>query len=261
MISLELKRVWASIYFCDKDEKFNKLAIETVPRVNNLSYSKDFNIDEIFADIISTASNPNFTFGGGLDAYLQKRFGLKDAEKYTVVKGDHKIWQVFFNITCDENIKSDKWLVLEAYRRYFAYCREHELKNIVVTGFGCGIAGVSREDAVAMLSLAIDLELSADNHYGMRVANFFKFIGPYMSNRNIQYKLGLNCDTKHQFASEGSCVPGGLYFARKDFLDFAKPGFLARVTIPFDAKIVKDPGTSVEKWRADKIFIEEVMPV
>jgi hypothetical protein len=126
------------IMFCDK----NELLIEYLKNIfikKNITY-KVCDISEVSGDIISTASNPDFTFGGGLDLYLKNRFKLKKGKLGVVVKGDSKIKNIYYNITCDKDIKTEFNIVYEAYKRYFEYCKTQKINNIIVTGFGNGIA-------------------------------------------------------------------------------------------------------------------------
>ena len=54
----------------------------------------------------------------------------------------------------------------------------------------------------------------------------------------------------------GSCVPGGIYFAREDILAFISYGpWIRTVTLPDDARWVEDPDKNIKKWRADRVIL------
>jgi len=72
---------------------------------------------------------------------------------------------------------------------------------------------------------------------------------------DYQYKDGLNI-LKEEFNDnpKASCVPGGFYFTDYENLAkfFAYGIWIREVTIPEDARVVKDP--EGDKWRTDKII-------
>ena len=87
--------------------------------------------------------------------------------------------------------------------------------------------------------------------------NFYKILNENECHRGFQYGTGLNIDPI-PFQSKGSCVRGGIYFAREDILVFLNHGpWLRKVTLPSDARWVKDPEESPEKWRADRVILSE----
>ena len=85
---------------------------------------------------------------------------------------------------------------------------------------------------------------------------YFRLTNQTETHNGFQYKTGLNVDT-HLFAESGSCVPGGLYFARKDIFAFigVETYYVRAVTIPDDARWLRDPGSGAEKFRADRIVL------
>ena len=85
--------------------------------------------------------------------------------------------------------------------------------------------------------------------------NFYKVLNETECHYGLQFKTGLNVDPV-PFQKEGSCCPGGIYFAREDILAFLYHGpWLRKVTIPTDAEMVLDPGGEPEKWRASKVIL------
>jgi hypothetical protein len=84
---------------------------------------------------------------------------------------------------------------------------------------------------------------------------YYKILNKEEKHHGLQYRDGLNIDPL-SFAEEGTCVPGGIYFASKDIFAFLDYGIWIReVTIPDDAKMVRDPGCGPEKLRANKVIL------
>ena len=87
--------------------------------------------------------------------------------------------------------------------------------------------------------------------------NFYKILNEKEIHNSLQLKTGLNVDPV-PFKKEGSCCPGGIYFAREDILAFLYHGpWLRKVTVPTDAEMVLDPGKESKKWRASKVILGE----
>ena len=87
--------------------------------------------------------------------------------------------------------------------------------------------------------------------------NFYKILNEKEIHNSLQLKTGLNVDPV-PFKKEGSCCPGGIYFAREDILAFLYHGpWLRKVTVPTDAEMVLDPEKEPEKWRASKVILGE----
>jgi len=85
--------------------------------------------------------------------------------------------------------------------------------------------------------------------------NFYKILNEKEIHNSLQLKTGLNVDPV-PFKKEGSCCPGGIYFAREDILAFLYHGpWLRKVTIPTDAEMVLDPEKEPEKWRASRVIL------
>ena len=84
---------------------------------------------------------------------------------------------------------------------------------------------------------------------------YYKILNEEENHNGFQYKDGLNIDSV-PFQPKGSCVRGGIYFASKDILAFLDYGsWIREVTIPRDARWVKDPGDGPEKFRADRVIL------
>jgi len=85
--------------------------------------------------------------------------------------------------------------------------------------------------------------------------NYYKILNETECHNGFQFQDGLNIDTV-PFNPTGTCLEGGIYFSRKDILTFLNYGlWIRQVTIPEDARVYKDPESSPEKWKADKIIL------
>jgi hypothetical protein len=87
---------------------------------------------------------------------------------------------------------------------------------------------------------------------------YFKIFNETDNHNGFQYVDGLNIDDNpYNDDPNKSCVKGGFYFSDAEhiceFLHFGD--YVREVTIPADAKMVKDPDGN--KWRADKLFLHE----
>lgn len=83
----------------------------------------------------------------------------------------------------------------------------------------------------------------------------YKIVRADHTHNGFKYKRGLNIDPV-TFATEGSCVPGGLYFLNSlahldGFLSYGV--WLYEVEVPADAQCVPDPQGN--KYRASKLIL------
>lgn len=91
--------------------------------------------------VIVTASNTDFTMGGGWDACVKRWYPSECAR---VEKGiNQRIGNVIFTITVDKNLRATENLVREALR--FALDNVKDNETLLLTGLGTGIGGLSEE--------------------------------------------------------------------------------------------------------------------
>ena len=133
----------AKLFFMDKDT-FD-LSLSPIPFIV-------IPFDLSLVDVIHTASNPSFDMLWWRDLFLKKEFNCS-FEKELELKD-----KIVSLISVNDNRQSSKELVTTAYCKYFAYCKEHNLKNIWVVWLGCGIWWLSKEDTVECLIEAINYE-------------------------------------------------------------------------------------------------------
>jgi hypothetical protein len=92
--------------------------------------------------VIVSASNPNFTCGGGLDKAIMEH-GYKPPKKQGR-KGN-----IIWTITVDKEIKSSRELIKEAIK--FALSKINRNETLLLTGLGTGIGGLEVDDFVWIL--------------------------------------------------------------------------------------------------------------
>lgn len=98
---------------------------------------------DIFAErgVIVSASNPNFTMGGGLDALIARKYPKECAEARNTPGKNKRIGDVIFTITVDNKLKSNIMLVRKALN--FAKRNLKKNETLLVSGLGTGIGGLS----------------------------------------------------------------------------------------------------------------------
>ena len=95
--------------------------------------------DDIFNHkwVIVSASNPDFTFGGWLDALIAKKYPTECKEKQSKKGWNERIGNVIFTITVDNNLKSNKELIRDALVSIMMYWEEGE--TILLSWLGTSI--------------------------------------------------------------------------------------------------------------------------
>ena len=143
------------IIFFDKNKELCKLA-KSIPEIKVINGD----LSEIEADAISTASNPAFTFAGGLDSELNKRFNLKRKSWLDIQKGDDKIKNVVLNITVNRDLSTSKKLIRKAYINFFNLAHNKKWETIAVSGFGSGVGKLPISTVIEALREAVDMYLT-----------------------------------------------------------------------------------------------------
>lgn len=101
---------------------------------------------------IATASNPMFTFWWWLDWVLAKEFPeeIKQAKEFSFSNN------LFFTITVDNEIKTNKKII----ERALIWCFAYRNKNIIILGFGTGIGWLSEKIFLEILEKVLSADLS-----------------------------------------------------------------------------------------------------
>jgi len=129
-----------------------KSIVDKVSAIGITSICGDYfqEITKIPNHVICSASNPNFTFGGGFDLALNEHFPLYCYEKKKrSYIGNERIGNVCFVITVDDRINANKELVKEALQ--FATANTLPYETLCVMGLGTAIGRLSEVDFVEIL--------------------------------------------------------------------------------------------------------------
>ena len=109
---------------------------------------------DYFADIqpnevLITASNPMWSFGGGIDFLFKEKYPELVAEKQEKGGGMERIENIVFAITVDENYKATPKIIEKAIRFALSTLKEGEVLRL--SGIGTGIGGLTPAQFVATL--------------------------------------------------------------------------------------------------------------
>ena len=157
------------IIFCEKNKELLKKVKEVFKNeTNNLHCELIIETDVFKAKkkypnaLITTTSNPDFSMGGGLDALIKEKYPeqCKSPREFKFTK------DLFFTITVDKNIKSSKSIVQRALLGIYFASRKND---IIFTGLGTGIGGLSIDDFISELKKFVNANFRSAN---FRFANF-----------------------------------------------------------------------------------------
>jgi hypothetical protein len=129
----------------------NKSLVEKVKKLNIEATCADYFLESARTPypVLVTASNPNFTFGGGIDYHFKKNFPFYCQYKQQKGGGNERIGNINFCITVDENYKSNREMVKKAIEYSLTNLLENE--TLVLSGLGTGIGGLSEDEFVSIL--------------------------------------------------------------------------------------------------------------
>jgi len=140
----------------DKNEKLIALAEE---RGLNYEFGDIFEIAELLEErgehpVICSASNPKYTFGGGLDAEIVRRYPLecKNMQQEVAARpnvGPFRIGDVIFCVTVKEDLSADPYGIDSALQ--YAKNAVEEDETLLFTGMGCGIGGLDPKKFVGIV--------------------------------------------------------------------------------------------------------------
>jgi uncharacterized protein YjbI with pentapeptide repeats len=129
--------------------------------------------------LITTASNPNFNMAGGIDGIMANNYPdeIINAREFKFTDN------LFFTVTCNKELKTDKKIIQRALLGIYFASRKND---IIFTGLGTGVAGLSEDDFIDELKKFISVDFrSADFSY----ANFsyINFSYANFSSANFRY--------------------------------------------------------------------------
>lgn len=99
--------------------------------------------------VLMTASNPQWTFGGGIDRIFKERFPELVAQKQTSGGPMERIKNICFCITVDNTLRATKQSVIDALT--FAKQHTNDDETLVISGVGTGIGGLAVNDFIDAL--------------------------------------------------------------------------------------------------------------
>lgn len=99
--------------------------------------------------VITSASNPYFSFGGGLDAALKHHFPFYCKEKQIRQGGNERIGNLIFLVTVDFKLASNEQLVRDALE--FARYNTLPHETLCICGLGTLIGGLNEETFIHIL--------------------------------------------------------------------------------------------------------------
>ena len=156
----------SKLILCDSRESmYNKFKILADELSNKNRW--DLEIEAVHGDVfeiqkqnqgykICTASNPNFTFGGGLDLAIAQNF----PEEIGWAKEFSFTDNLFFLVTVNNSLQATKEILQRALVGVLGY--RHE--NLILTGIGTGIGGLSEDELVDLIRAdLICADLEGDN--------------------------------------------------------------------------------------------------
>ena len=135
------------IKFCDLNhnlvEKVGELGIESVcaDYFNEVCRTKQ--------PVMITASNPRWTFGGGVDFLFERNYPHLVGYKKMIGGENQRIGNICFCITVNNELKATKEQVKKAIE--FAILNTYEGETLLLSGVGTGIGQMSESDFVEVL--------------------------------------------------------------------------------------------------------------
>jgi len=123
------------LIFCD----LNHSLVEKVRALGIESYCDDYfrKSTEIPQAVLMTASNPQFSMGGGLDAKFAEYFPYYCQMKQMRGGGNERLGNIVFAVTVGNDYRANKEMVTSAIKYALEATKEGE--TLVLSGVGTGI--------------------------------------------------------------------------------------------------------------------------
>ena len=218
------------IIFIDRNKSLVskvKKAIEFLPKEWNVSAK----CGDIFKEdgVIVSASNHQFSMGGGLDALI--------AEKYPKECGDidrkdrnQRHGNIIFTITVGEDLKATHELVSGAIRFAFDNTRKNE--TVLISGLGTGIGGLDEGDFIWLFLAALcehfdygwGIKFTKKDSSDFRTGKMFYEVGKVLKQNDAE-KDGADCGVglhlgKSFIGAGNYAVPEKVFFCAYSKDDF-----------------------------------------
>lgn len=135
------------IKFCD----LNHNLVEKVKALGLDSVCADYFLEACRTKrpVLMTASNPRWTFGGGIDYLFKEKYPHLVSYKQAVGGGNERIGNICFCLTVNDQLKAERKTVKEAIE--FALENTAENETLLLSGVGTGIGMLSEDDFVGIL--------------------------------------------------------------------------------------------------------------
>ncbi len=135
----------------------NRQLIQAAKKVGLNAIWGDYFQDIQSNEVLITASNPKWTFGGGIDAVFAQKYPGLVGEKQDKGGGMERIKNVVFAITVDENYRATKEIVEKAVKFGLYTLKKKEVLRL--SGLGTGIGGLSIEEFIDILNSPLNKEI------------------------------------------------------------------------------------------------------
>lgn len=119
----------------------NRTLIQEIKKMGIEAKWGDYFADIQPNEVLMTASNPMWTFGGGIDALFMQNYNGWCSLKQEKGGGMERIGQIAFAITVNEDYKATEEIIESAIR--FALSTLEEGEVLRISGVGTGIGGFS----------------------------------------------------------------------------------------------------------------------
>ena len=151
------------IIFCDKNKELVAKVKEVIENNKNNLHCEL--IVDTSGDVLEckekhpdakivTASNPKFDMGGGLDLILKTKY----AEQCQTAREFKTTNDLFFVVSVDNDLKSTRKIIQRALLGVYFCSRKND---IILTGLGTGVGGLSSKDFIKELALFIQADFSS----------------------------------------------------------------------------------------------------
>ena len=218
------------IIFIDRNKSLVskvKKAIKFLPKEWNVSAK----CGDIFEEegVIVSASNPNFTMSGGLDALIAEKYP-KECVDIDRKDGNQRHGNVIFTITVGEDLKATRELVAEALKS--ALYNTENGETVLISGLGTGIGGLDPDDIVWLFLAALcehfgygwGIKFTKKDGSDFRTGKIFYEVGK-MLEQNDAEKDGADCGVglhlgKSFIGAGNYAVPEKVFFCMYSEDDF-----------------------------------------
>lgn len=127
----------------------NRALIQVVKRIGVGAKWGDYFADIQPNEVLMTASNPMWTFGGGIDALFMQNYPNTCRMKQVHGGGMERVNNIVCAITVNEDYRATPEIITEAIKFALSTLKENE--TLRISGVGTGIGGLSIADFCAVL--------------------------------------------------------------------------------------------------------------